>query len=225
MQSGSYIQSYGPRFTYFDRNLGYPDWEGLRVLDFGGNAGNVLKDPNSKISHSNYVCLDVSPSAVEAGKAMFPNALWLLYNRWNAEFNSQGVRMAPIPELGVFDIILACSVFTHTYEEEMIETIKDLRQRCRTLAFTIVTPENSVHFFKQRGVDENRMLQKISGLEKFYYLNQDEIYSAPPSVEAADYFLYFCSFNHIRSLFPDIYIMPLVGTDTQNCCILRGDLG
>jgi len=218
----SYIQTYGPRFTYFDRNLDHPDWQDLKVLDFGGNVGNVLKDPNSRIQHKNYVCLDVSPSALKEGKAEFPDARWEFYDRWNPQFNPEGKRDAKIPDLGVFDIVLACSVFTHTLESEMIETIAELRKICRTLAFTIVTPENAVHVYKKHGVDVEAMSKNADGLDWFYYLNCEEILTQPPKVDSAPHFWYFCARQHIESLFPDVTFKPLVGTDTQNCCILPG---
>ena len=41
-------QKYG-QFQYFDIQLGHPVWRGKYVIDFGGNAGNILKDPASTI--------------------------------------------------------------------------------------------------------------------------------------------------------------------------------
>ena len=35
------------QFTYFDKQLGHPDWTGKMVLDFGGNRGSFLTGTGS----------------------------------------------------------------------------------------------------------------------------------------------------------------------------------
>ena len=90
------------------------------MLDFGGNQGDLLRDPNCKICPQDYYCLDVIEDAVREGRKQFPQAHWLHYHRYNCSFNPEGLVDMPIPEMGIqFDIILAYSVFTHTTREEM----------------------------------------------------------------------------------------------------------
>src|SRR5262245_13016846 len=128
------------QFAYFDEQLDHPDWRGKRVLDFGGNKGNLLLDTACAISHQNYYCLDVIREAIEEGRKSFPEAHWIHYDRYNCSFNPDGVVDLPVPDLGVnFDVILAFSVFTHTTREEMKELVKQLRARLAPgglLAFT-----------------------------------------------------------------------------------------
>jgi hypothetical protein len=44
----AFISQKHDHFTYFSMQVGEPDWSKKDVLDFGGNVGNILRDPNSK---------------------------------------------------------------------------------------------------------------------------------------------------------------------------------
>src|SRR6185295_14820158 len=108
----------------FNQQLGYPDWTGKTVLDFGGNAGHLLLDPNCSIRHENYYCIEVLREALEKGRRKFPRAHWIHYDRYNCSFNPEGIVDLRIPDPGIqFDIILAYSVFTHTTREEMNDLV------------------------------------------------------------------------------------------------------
>lgn len=132
------------QFAYFDEQLDHPDWRGRRVLDFGGNKGNLLLDPACAIRHQDYYCLDVIAEAIEEGRKAFPEGHWHHYDRYNCSFNPNGIVDLAIPDLGVeFDFILAYSVFTHTTWEEMNELVEQLQRglaKGGTLAFTFIDP-------------------------------------------------------------------------------------
>jgi SAM-dependent methyltransferase len=140
----SFITENDGQFAYFDTLLGRPVWKGKRILDFGGNIGNILQHPNSTITHDWYWCLDVSRDAIEAGKKAAPNANFVFYDRHNFEYNPNGIRNLPIPDVGKeFDFILALSVFTHTSKTEMIEIVKHLSNLLNDggrLAFSFFDP-------------------------------------------------------------------------------------
>src|SRR5262249_50398629 len=55
------------QFTYFSEQLRETMWGRKNVLDFGGNIGNILRDPNSTIDPERYWCLDVDKDAIEQG--------------------------------------------------------------------------------------------------------------------------------------------------------------
>ena len=132
------------QFAYFDAQLDHPDWRDKRVLDFGGNKGNLLLDPACTIRHENYYCLDVIREAIDEGCKTFPEANWFHYDRYNCSFNPEGVVDLPVPDRGVeFDFILAYSVFTHTTWEETKDLVAQLRARLApggVLAFTFIDP-------------------------------------------------------------------------------------
>jgi SAM-dependent methyltransferase len=140
----SFISSRFGQFTYFNAQLGNPVWRGKRVLDFGGNVGNVLKDPRSTIDHQTYWCIDVSKQAIEEGGRRYPDAHWIFYDRYNFAFNPYGTEGLALPETGQeFDYILAYSVFSHIGLTEMLDLIGQLERRLArggVLAFTFIDP-------------------------------------------------------------------------------------
>src|SRR5262245_54018526 len=132
------------RFAYFDRQFNYPEWRGKKVLDFGGNEGNLLLDPGCPIRPEDYYCVDVIREALSEGRKRFPQAHWIHYNRYNCSFNPGGVKQLAIPDMGTtFHIILAYSVFTHTTREGMHDLVEQLWGRLAlggVLAFTFIDP-------------------------------------------------------------------------------------
>jgi SAM-dependent methyltransferase len=140
----SFISSRFGQFTYFDLQLEKPIWRGRTVLDFGGNVGNILKDPGSTIDHDKYWCIDVSKAAIQRGKEVYPQAHWIFYDRYNFAFNPAGVKGLEVPNTGhEFDYILAYSVFSHVSKSEMMELVSQLEDRLGVngvLAFTFIDP-------------------------------------------------------------------------------------
>ena len=103
----SFVSGKMGQFRYFDQQLGHPDWASKTVLDFGGNSGNLLRDPLASIDPALYWCIDVSPAGIARGQDTFPQAHWIRYDRYNFEFNPRGVKGLEIPDPGQrFDVIL-----------------------------------------------------------------------------------------------------------------------
>src|SRR5256885_9818571 len=118
----AFISEVTHQYPYFSHQLGYPDWSSKKVLDFGGNVGNILLDPDCRIEPENYWSIDVSEDVIAEGRRRHPRAHFVFYDRYNFEFNPTGTVGLPIPDLGEeFDIILAHSVFTHASKAETLE--------------------------------------------------------------------------------------------------------
>jgi 2-polyprenyl-3-methyl-5-hydroxy-6-metoxy-1,4-benzoquinol methylase len=118
----TWISSRTGQFSYFDRQLGHPDWAGKRVLDFGGNVGNILLDPGCRIEPHNYWSIDVSRDAIPEGKRRHPRGHFIFYDRYNFEYNPAGIPGLPIPDLGIrFDFIVGWSVITHISKAEALD--------------------------------------------------------------------------------------------------------
>jgi len=173
------------QFAYFDTLLDRPDWSGKRVLDFGGNKGNLLLDPACTISHRNYYCLDIIRDAIEEGRKTFPQANWFHYDRYNCSFNPEGVVDLPVPDLGVeFDFILAYSVFTHTTWEETKDLVEQLRTRLApggVLAFTFIDPhwESNLRWRLEKRNSADRveeLLEKSRDADWCSLVNGTELY-------------------------------------------------
>ena len=134
------------QFTYFSLQVGEPVWHGKKVLDFGGNIGNLLRDPNSTIAPENYWCLDVDKEALERGRAFYPQSHWVFYNRYCFFFNPYGIPDLTLPVMDQsFDYIVAYSVFTNTTQTDMLQLVNQLEGLLApggTFAFTFIDPNH-----------------------------------------------------------------------------------
>jgi 2-polyprenyl-3-methyl-5-hydroxy-6-metoxy-1,4-benzoquinol methylase len=140
----TWISTRTGQFAYFDQQLGHPEWAGKKVLDFGGNVGNLLLDPNCTIEPANYWSIDVSRDAIPEGRQRHPEAHFVFYDRYNFEYNQTGTVGLPIPDPGVkFDIIVGWSIFTHNSKAEMFELTDQLMNMLTAdgvAAFTFIDP-------------------------------------------------------------------------------------
>lgn len=225
------------QFTYFNEQLGQPEWSDKLVLDFGGNQGNLLRDPLCVIPHRNYYCLDVLSDAVNEGMKNFPEAHWIHYHRYNRSFNPEGVVDLPVPNVGVkFDVVVAYSVFTHTTFEEMKELVGQLEALLApggALAFTFIDPHygNNLQWRLERRPDSDvaRILAKATDAEWCSLVNGIELYvneSGPWTASAEDCVTYnvYYSETFLQRQFPRAEIRPPVNGERQHCAILRKDV-
>jgi hypothetical protein len=233
-------------FAYFDRQLGRPDWGGKTVLDFGGNVGNILTEPGCTILPERYYCLDVIKDALDEGRARFPMAHWVHYDRYNYSFNSGGVVGLPVPDLPVrFDIILAYSVFTHTGLDEMREMVGQLRACLAdrgTLAFTFIDPHhrswpetdagNNLQWRLEQWrssdplLDVGALLERSRSASWCALVNGCELYvdgdvERPADPEGCETYHVYYGADFLRREFPDASIRSPVNGEMQHCCILE----
>jgi 2-polyprenyl-3-methyl-5-hydroxy-6-metoxy-1,4-benzoquinol methylase len=244
----SFISTKLGQFRYFDQQLGQPVWSEKRVLDFGGNCGNLLKDPMATIDEDRYWCIDVSRDGLSRGRETFPKGHWIFYNRHNFQFNPEGIKDLRIPGTREkFDFILAYSVFTHTARAEMIDLVAQLRERLTDrgmLAFTFFDPRWNafngdafpgsnlnwrlqVNKVANPAMDVDSLLEKSRGA-KWVTLVDDELFvedegeyepgSGSPDQKA---YIVFCDPEYMRTIFPDSEILPPAAPERHHCCILR----
>ena len=237
------------QFTYFDLQLGQPDWKGKHVLDFGGNTGNLLQD--SPIDPSRYWCIDVIADAINKGKREIPQAHWIWYDRYNISFHPQGSKTVEIPAIDQrFDYIMAYSVFTHTDVAEMQHLVQKLTAMLKpegALAFTFIDPHSrsggrnydmtegqysGTNFewrLERSGVcraEINLLLEKVKDIPWFRlagtrdaYL-EDERIPDPQRYEGLQYHV-FHTLPFMHAQFPGARILPPANGEMQHCCILR----
>jgi len=220
------------QFAYFDAQLDHPNWSGKRVLDFGGNKGNLLLDPACTIRHENYYCLDIIRDAIEEGRKTFPQANWFHYDRYNCSFNPEGVVDLPVPDLGVeFDFILAYSVFTHTTWQETKDLVEQLRACLAPggrLAFTFIDPhwESNLRWRLEKYNSADRieaLLAKSRDADWCSLVNGTDLFvnSAGSWDEAPEncitYNVYYTE-DFLRERFPGAKIKKPVNGEMQHCC-------
>ena len=135
------------QFTYFSLQVGESVWRGKKVLDFGGNIGNILRDPNSTIEQEYYWCIDVVKDSIERGQAFYPKSHWVFYNRYCFFFNPHGIPNLTLPDFGgSFDYIVAYSVFSNTTQTDMLQLVEQLEGLLANngaLVFTFIDPHYS----------------------------------------------------------------------------------
>ncbi|HEY6333344.1 MAG TPA: class I SAM-dependent methyltransferase [Blastocatellia bacterium] len=222
------------QFSYFAEQIGDFNWSGKSVLDFGGNIGNMLQDPNSTIEQERYWCLDIDKDAIEAGRAAFPKANWLIYDRYCFAFNPNGRRDLPLPRLGQkFDYVVAFSVFTNTTQTDMLDLVDQLEGMVSdngTLAFTFIDPRHRLssgqtnlewrlELEKARGnistTDVENIKRKTRAARWFMlvngpglYLESEDISPCKPDEEVSCYVYH--TEDYMRTLFPRATVLPPV---------------
>jgi hypothetical protein len=190
------------QFTYFSLQLRESDWHGKYVLDFGGNIGNMLRDPNSTLDEERYWCIDVVRESIESGKATFPKAHWVFYDRYCFFFNPEGIPQLRLPKIAQsFDYIVAYSVFTNTSRTDMLELVEQLKARLTAagaLAFTFIDPhysawpgrydgnnlrwrlEREIFLENEKGntldIDVDHMSRRARGAPWFVLVNGEDLY-------------------------------------------------
>lgn len=245
MKPVAFLSSKTGQFTYFSLQVGEPIWRGKDVLDFGGNTGNILRDPNSTIDEERYWCLDVVQDAVEKGRQAYPKSHWVFYNRYCFYFNPYGIRGLPLPDLErKFDYIVAYSVFTNTTVTDMLQLETQLESVLApggVLAFTFIDPNyfswperNNLQWRleleRERGnlsaTEVDDVARKSQGAEWFMlingadlYLETEDIRPYAPEQEKTCYV--FHTEKYMRKLFPHAEIHPPVNNEMQHCCVIR----
>ena len=127
------------------------DYADKKILDFGGNRGNLIHYSNGEILEENYTCLDVSREALECLIEEHPNATAVHWDRYHNTYNPTGSVSEKFPKLtkGLFgilsyyDICFANSVFTHMSVKEMLFCLRYLQYNSNEIYFTYIDPENT----------------------------------------------------------------------------------
>ena len=238
------------QFSYFDQQLGRPDWTAKKILDFGGNIGGFLKGAGDRIDHRNYWCLDLNRTALEQGRRAFPGAHFIHYDQYSSEYNPTGVPGLEVPGIGRFDMILAFSVFTHTETTQMLALVTRLQNLLAAdgvLAFTFCD-HNYDKSLTDPGVPPGSDLEKMlletkasfpdlnvtAELERardaqWCLLVDDRLY-LEPGAEASQLtrtgkpFESYCSYftvAYMQATFPRAKIQPPVPPEWQHCAVLR----
>jgi hypothetical protein len=247
----TFVSTRETQFSYFDRLLKRPVWEASKILDFGGNVGGFLVSAEERVDHDDYWCLDLNRGAIEQGQLNYPRAHFRHYNRYSAQYNPEGIRRLPVPDLGLkFDIVLAFSVFTHVCQSEMIELVGQLRSLLSpqgVMAFTFTDPgydRSLSNPMLPSGTDVRKMLEwrraenpsleieetvERAAQSKWCVLIDETLYVEPGDEvcqqgregRAGEFYCSYFSVSHMASLFPEAVVLPPVDPEWQHCCVFR----
>lgn len=142
------------RYGNFEELFG--DVGNSSVLDYGGNSGNLLHFSEGKIKQDNYTCIDLNAQALALGKEEYPNASWILSNRYSWIYNHDGVKEFPSLSSN-YDYTFSYSVFSHTDFAELVKTLKWMCQfNPKGMAHSVLLTTDTViaNWFWHRRVQE-----------------------------------------------------------------------
>lgn len=245
------VSSRETQFAYFDEILGHPVWSGKKILDFGGNSGVFLRRARG-IDHADYWCMDVHEPALERGRAEFPDAHFVHYDRYSGEYNPDGQRDLPLPDRGErFDFILSFSVFTHVHRTELLELVAALRGMLApggVLAFTFCDPRYDRSLSDPAlppGPDTRKnlwrvpihtkaeidVLVEVAQTASWCVVLDGELYVEPgdelsPQRRDCTPWESYCSYfttDMMQALVPDGTIHPPVKPEWQHCVVVRNE--
>jgi len=244
----AFLSSKTGQFTYFSQQLGERDWSGKNVLDFGGNVGNMLRDPNCTIDERRYWCLDVVRESIERGRELFPKSHWIFYDRYSFFFNPQGAKQLKLPQIEVlFDYIVAYSVFTNTSRRDMLDLVSQLEGKLANggvLAFTFIDPnyhawpdrdprnnlvwrlEREIFLENTLDIDVHGLAARAKDAQWFVLVNGEDLYLETEETrnyephEQRTYHTFY-TVDYIKSLFPHATILPPANDEMQHCCVIR----
>lgn len=245
MTAAPFLSRKTGQFSYFAQQLGNWQWRGREVLDFGGNIGNILRDPSCTIDTKRYWCLDVVEASIAKGEERFPDAHWRFYDRYCFYFNPGGVPRLPLPDLGRrFDYIVAYSVFPNTDRTDMLDLVGALRGLLApggALAFTFTDPhyrpwsDDAGSNFRWRLKRERNELSSPKSKEilrraadaewcilvngEDLYVETEEIASYPAETQQTHHTFY--TADYIRRLYPEAEVRKPVNGEMQHCCVIR----
>lgn len=244
----TWISTKQNQYTYFAEQIGRSNWDRLDVLDFGGNIGNMLRDPASTIDPRRYWCLDVDHESLAVGREACPVAHWVHYDRQSFFFNPTGVPGLPLPDLGrTFDVIVAYSVFPNTTCADLVDLVPQLERLLApggVLAFTFIDPNHvswpgeydgdNFRWRVEREGNDMRAPETAALLERArragwcilingreLYEETDETPDVPPAEQRT--FHTFHTTGYMQSLFPHAVIRPPANREMQHCCVIRRD--
>ena len=172
------------RLNFFQTHLNLSDdeWFSSKILDYGGNRGNVLEDLKDKYPGKkfNYTCADVDDEAVDFGRKHHPEYEWIQTHSYNQVYNPLGSHNYVLPfEDNTFDYILAYSVHSHTTYEQLLYDLKDLVRILKPggkLITSLTTYESVDFFLRKRYADFGSApsKEKFSDITDYlYYVNHD----------------------------------------------------
>ena len=244
----AFLSSKTGQFTYFSQQLGERDWSGKNVLDFGGNVGNMLRDPNCTIEERRYWCLDVVRESIERGRELFPKSHWIFYDRYSFFFNPQGAKQLKLPQIEVlFDYIVAYSVFTNTSRRDMLDLVSQLESKLANggvLAFTFIDPnyhawpdrdprnnlvwrlEREIFLENTLDIDVHGLAARAKDAQWFVLVNGEDLYLETEETrnyephEQRTYHTFY-TVDYMKSLFPHATILPPANDEMQHCCVIR----
>lgn len=218
------------RLSLFQEATGIESWSGLKILDYGGNAGNVLRDglETGEIVESDYTCLDVDFSAIDKGREDFPEATWIYYNRHNQVYSRTGDKFTKFPfEDNSFDILCAYSVHSHCSYEDFVFDLKEMKRVAKVVVTSVVDAAVIKSMGNKRKKDYGEVHplwdDPILAMGYRYFINGDTVtYSQDLIPERCDFLLTQYNLDWLKEQHPEMKIVPAHSRFYQPMVVISG---
>lgn len=229
------------RIEFLRYCLGKQDVKGLKILDYGGNHGNLIKDGilDSSIAPKDYTCVDVDFSVLEESRKEIPDATWIYYNRYNQLYNPQGEKFIPLPfEDNTFDVAFSYSIHTHCSYEDFVFDLKELKRVAKTVITSYIDPEMGEFIKMKRTFDygENELhpdWYKMNEIESYKYFIDGDVVTSNEIPNNCDFLITVYNTNWLLDRHPEItrivscqemktpmnsYTQPCIIIDEEEMC-------
>ena len=217
------------RLNVFKKATGIDNWQGLKVLDYGGNAGNLLRDglKTGEIVQSDYTCLDVDKPVLAECREEFPEANWVDYDRYNPVYNSKGWKDLPLPfEDDSFDIVCAYSLHSHTSYEDLVFDLEEMQRVGKVVATSVVDLEFLKIVKMKREYDYGDKLHPLwhnpLPLDTYRYYVNGEFAGNPTLPEWCQFLITAYNLDWLKQEHPEIQIKPAHSDFHQPMIVTRG---
>lgn len=219
MYNFTYLSPREERLSIFKQALGIDNWQGLQILDYGGNNGNLLRDglATGDITESNYTCLDVDQETLRIAKNEFPNARWLPYNRPNPVYNPTG-HWTQLPFMDLqFDIACAYGVHSHLTYEDLYFDLMELKRVAKHVAVSVVDEQWLKRVAWKRMHDHGDNIhpkwKDPSGVKHYrYYIDHDQVmYKRSELPVSCDHMVTLYNMEWLQEKHPQVTIKYIEG--------------
>jgi ubiquinone/menaquinone biosynthesis C-methylase UbiE len=170
------------RLPFFLDACQITDLQNKQILDYGGNAGNILVDGLDyyNLQQSQYTCLDVDNDALNQGSKLYPHANWIKHNAFSPAYHQQGQHNCkfPFPDQ-TFDYIFGYSIHSHTTLEALLFDLTEMYRVCKPngiIATTVVDADFCQHLWAKRVRDYGSAIdyKEIAATQTYnYFINNN----------------------------------------------------
>jgi len=130
--------------------------ENMRILDWGGNVGYLLRDgmASNEIHPSNYTCVDVDQVVLELSRLEIPEANWIFRPVASTIYSSLEQDLEDIELIdNYYDFVFAYNVFNHTLNSRYLDDLDKLLAATKPggkLLISFVSPLNAYFYLMPR---------------------------------------------------------------------------
>jgi len=219
--SNKYILHHEVYTNLYDNFNNLTDLSNGTILDFGGSFGNLIVSSKGRIQPKNYTCCDVDKQSLEQGKESFPDSNWIHINAYNPMYNPIGQLDYNLP--GLYDTIIAYSVFTHDSYNSFIMLLKKFKSMLnangKIFATVLLADQPYINFLRDKRAVLYGDCDQIDQTKDINYLVNNRCFDHLPEKFECDFLLTVYKKTFIEQFgkihYTDLYQEAVLEVDTN----------